>query len=707
MESIDNWNELKRDNLDQLSDLRTKLLSLLKIDSLYDHQLININKIIKWEEKPFITNSNSDGILEDALLQRAIILAENVGSGKTIMCMSIIAYDAIRKFIPTPNSSGLPTYHIISNDYGNPGFIKCYWKKVYNVSIVCAGTAQATQWFTELSEKSKLNVKMISNITVLDKLNKSKNYDDYDVILIPNSITKHGNTLLDQLHIYEPYSCWKRIIIDDVDVVQFKCSYGIPCALSYIFPIAKPDTIREVKYLIKDDYHNDSLMREDIIFKSILLDPRSISNENMINRQVRCEKLFVKECIKIPNLIFYEHKFKNPERQLHNILNGLGVETEILDGINNDAFNQVSEELGLRVKSPFDLAQKIINENLQKYNIINELIGFVNEIDNSNYYYGGIVLDEQIEKIKNLTRPIKHNPFKSDYLKLLNNMKQNITVKIENIKDNLEFNECQVCGTDLLQNDTSIIMKCCQYIFCQVCAIDENKARANGKKYCPNCNKIINFNDLIIIPLKLLEVLDVKSMCAAAEQGKLNDIEQNKIEDNLSVSNEPDDHLYNKNSRVLDIINNKPLNPTTFYKIDKPNYVSVVEGSIDVEYPKDLKRKVIIFGLYNTRSLEEVLQEQNIKYDILIGNVGHKAKVLKAFKNGDIDVLITSARTDFSGFNCQYLSDIIFMGNIRDKKTSGQDTRTFEQALGRSQRIGKKYNCNVHLIRYDTESKYY
>lgn len=107
---------------------------------------------------------------------------------------------------------------------------------------------------------------------------------------------------------------------------------------------------------------------------------------------------------------------------------------------------------------------------------------------------------------------------------------------------------------------------------------------------------------------------------------------------------------------------------------------------------QDPLQKFIIFSSRSSsfNPICNVLQENNISWTQIRGNVANRDKSLTEFREGKTRVIFLNSRYDGSGLNLQEASDIILYHPM--------DSSLRQQILGRAQRIGRKGVLRIHQL---------
>ena len=102
--------------------------------------------------------------------------------------------------------------------------------------------------------------------------------------------------------------------------------------------------------------------------------------------------------------------------------------------------------------------------------------------------------------------------------------------------------------------------------------------------------------------------------------------------------------------------------------------------------------KYLIFSEYDITfdNIIIILNNNNIKYSYLKGNKYIIEKLLREYKEGDLDILLVNINNYGSGLNLENTTDIIMFHNF--------DASIEKQVIGRAQRFGRKESLNIYYL---------
>lgn len=108
-------------------------------------------------------------------------------------------------------------------------------------------------------------------------------------------------------------------------------------------------------------------------------------------------------------------------------------------------------------------------------------------------------------------------------------------------------------------------------------------------------------------------------------------------------------------------------------------------------------KRILLFSGFDQTfiELEKLFNENNLKYAYLKGSSGHIKNIINDYKEKKCNILILNAKFFGSGLNLQMTDDII----IYHRMNSDLE----KQIIGRGQRLGRTSTLNVHYLCYETE----
>jgi hypothetical protein len=108
-------------------------------------------------------------------------------------------------------------------------------------------------------------------------------------------------------------------------------------------------------------------------------------------------------------------------------------------------------------------------------------------------------------------------------------------------------------------------------------------------------------------------------------------------------------------------------------------------------------KRILLFSGFDQTfvELEKLFGENELKYAYLKGTSGHIRNVIKDYEDKKYNILILNAKYFGSGLNLQMTDDIIIYHRMNPDLE--------KQIIGRGQRLGRTTTLNVHYLCYETE----
>lgn len=239
------------------------------------------------------------------------------------------------------------------------------------------------------------------------------------------------------------------------------------------------------------------------------------------------------------------------------------------------------------------------------------------------------LLNKLEQKTIQLRNAIRHH--NNSYIKTHNDKRLNILKQLDEIKDQYSERlqgECSICLDKL---NKPVLVPCCQNLMCGECILEWSKTHNN----CPLCRQVISHSNLVYIKDK---------------------------DDNTNNTQQKQQRELTKPETILKIINNNK------------------------------NGKFIVFSNYSEtfQHIYSVLNNNNISYKELKGQIGTRSNIINKFKKGIIKVLFLNSKNNGAGINLQEATDIILYHELTDELKT--------QVIGRANRIGRKESLYVHHL---------
>ena len=459
-------------------------MNLLNSESPILEQSKKILLQLKPHQKTILHASNSLELgttikNEISLDSVAGVLADNVGSGKSLSILSIIANNP---FLVSRNRcvksiNGMINVYNVNDK-----------KKYLKTNILVVPHSIMNQWVTYINTYTKLSYYVINNTKSLKKITENLEIlNQYCITLISSTkyksfaeFYKYQNGLVEEGTIKYIVS---RLIFDEADSINIPACPQIE-SVFYWFITSSYETLLnpngKTKYL--NPTTNEISSSYDWIggfTKRIYIDGikntgfiknffRESYNTHFINIFIKNEDNFVSNSFNLPEPIINLIECSNP--LLISILNGV-IPKDVLVKLNAGDTKGAIESIDCTKTNENNLI-KTVTEELQ------------DKLHNTN------LLLVSKEKMKFSSEKAKKESIMKIKIKI-----SEINSKIAAITDRIKnSNMCTICY-DKIQNNT--IAKCCSHSFCFECiTIWLSQSKSQG---CPMCRSNITTNDLVVV----------------------------------------------------------------------------------------------------------------------------------------------------------------------------------------------------------------
>lgn len=696
----------------------------------------------------------------------AIIISDAFGSGKTLVVIMIIVSKQTPPAVPCIMRSPPPklnVYRYYDNKDETKYMPSCREQqtKLIYPNLIIVGPGVLLKWKDEF-KRAAPHFKIFTVGSVLDlknmyKLYKSGRLNRYNVVLLKNGMVR-GTFRLDEeeegtcdnndckygencarhikgtRHLINVVTkmtrkdCWSRVFYDDFDTIQ------IPMHATHINSLM-------TYYISATRKHNSSKKRlADVVSVDSILERARLrmlndtagDNQLFTNFNLRSEDNFRDESLKLPFVRFYKYVYRNPDDQYIKLIGAMGEQdaNEIMEMLNGDAVATAAEAVGIATNTVADIFEKILADKYKKYLAAVKVLGTLDEAlayiatlppiserfndkeEHKPYTEREIAsITEKLDKGKPHTTIKYQSGDLIDAVRYLRHQKEATKAElgraIDRVKDNIKEGDCPICCIPLEEND-AIINKCCGIVMCAECGIKGARMATEdmyGRRYrdgqetnirgnCPQCRTVINIQDLIFIN----QEFDLEGMLKA-QGDETTPIIQPKEEaeaDDAEAEENPVDKIENPKLKALyQIINN--MQPEDKKEIF-PHIASLIQGAADVPVPAGTPRKIIVFAAFNEtlQNIQTFLKEQEIPYMRLIGSYKQIHQTIADFRTNSTQVMLINSTTNCAGLDLQFTTDLVFFHKIID-------TNIQSQVAGRLQRIGRRYNGNIHWLLYRNE----
>jgi hypothetical protein len=369
------------------------------------------------------------------------ILADKVGSGKTLMVVGLIN-----------NKVQLPdTDKILSSALYSSIQIRDS-KKCLKTNLILVPHSLTTQW-NDAFKQSKLKYYVISKRKDIDYLE----FDDYiediceALVIEKEQCLQYYDAIICSANMFTDYydkfknTKYSRIIIDEVLQIKLPADFNWCCNFAW-FVTATPSGL----YTVRRHYIKE-LIGGMAAYHNLL----SIKNNDS----------FVSDSMKLPDILFKKILCLTPKELL-----------AVRDLIPNDVINMIN---GNNIQEALKKLNCNIDTNDNIFNILTKRTKIDIEDEQAKLEY--------INKKNYVDQKLKDESIKSseDKIKKLKDRLQNIKERIDNFSED----NCPICFEN---SNKPVVVSCCNNIICLKCIV-------NVKNLCPFCRLKITTDKMNIL----------------------------------------------------------------------------------------------------------------------------------------------------------------------------------------------------------------
>jgi len=348
------------------------------------------------------------------------ILADKVGSGKTLMVVGLI-----------DNKVQLPdTDKILSSALYSSVTIRDN-KKCLKTNLILVPHSLTTQWDDSFS-KSKLKYYIISKRKDIDYLEFDDYIEDICEALVVNKdqCLQHYDAIICSANMFADYfekfknTKYSRIIIDEVLQIKLPADFNWCCNFAW-FVTATPSGLSYVRrHYIKE------LIGGMASYHTLL----SIKNNDE----------YVNQSMKLPDIIYKKIMCLTPKELM--IIKDF-IPSEVINMINGNNIQEALKKLNCNIDT---------NDNI--FNILTKRTN--------------IEIEDEQAKLEYITKKNYNDPkLKEDNIKISEEKIKKLKEKLKTIKERIDsFSEddCPICYTN---DNKPVIVSCCNNIICLKCLV--------------------------------------------------------------------------------------------------------------------------------------------------------------------------------------------------------------------------------------------
>jgi len=402
------------------------------------------------------------------------ILADKVGSGKTLMIIGLIINSLLVKNHPKI---------IYSTQFTSIKYIDS--SQAIKTNLILIPHNLSSQWYLSFINNTNLKVKLIHRHTALESIKSVYNISDdmetqKEIDILPEETLEYYDVIIltstmapDFFELYKEVK-WSRIIIDEV--LSIKLPSEIPWKSNFIwFITATPSGLQYIKKLYIRDLFS-SLQR--VVFNYLVIKNNDEYITNSMNLPILNQILI--RCL-TPRAI--------------GMIKGF-VSNDIMNMINAGNINEAITKINCNADTG-DNIYKAITSKIEK------------ELHNKK-----VELNYQEQIIPQDTKTHE------EIIKKIKEKIVSLEERLFSIKEKISLYEEESCPICLMDFDNPAIMKCCTNLFCISCL-----TQING--FCPMCRQPFKLEDLNII-VKKKDKIDKKQELLSKQDNLINIIKKKK-----------------------------------------------------------------------------------------------------------------------------------------------------------------------------------
>jgi SNF2 family DNA or RNA helicase len=432
----------------------------LKIE-LYSHQKKSVIRMEHLEKQRKREYSDENGSV--SIESKFGILNDKVGSGKTLMCVSLISREV-----------NTPSYKHIIEDKQINDTVAIQGNSIYSmirkrnstytyfpVTVIAVNNSVIYQWKSEL-EQSNLLFKIITRNVEIDQL--STYIEHVHVLIVSKTLYNRFVNEFKILALSENRDkeyCVKRLIVDEY------CRRGsfpeIKHDFCWLITATIPTVYDFCKVESRINYMNICLQSSGERTYSHMYTTYSWNNIIVKNSDEDINQSFL--IARVSNIVYIA-------RGNHNRL------------------------LDMNINVSVEVRRMIVADNIK--GAITAIGGNVEKDDLLT-----VIIKREEEEIKRIEASITYHATlsqedrKNEYIEKLNNTKRNLENLKEKISRDESSNECPLCYDEF---DDKCLVSCCNSIICSRCT--SKVIRTNNK--CPFCRSLIDLNTMIVSSKKAI-----------------------------------------------------------------------------------------------------------------------------------------------------------------------------------------------------------
>jgi hypothetical protein len=280
---------------------------------LYHHQGIVVKAMYDLEQQGYLKTIIVDTSVNLYVFSTTIMLAEPLGSGKTIEVLGLIVLSPIPPYIKPTSKQ-----HVI-----------------IKATLIVVGPSVCYQWCSAIEKFTTLSYIRIDNIYQYRKFCLLTPSSLPDIVVLKNGTMCDGTIKMTTISAMRAYTKlnnlkWARVVYDDFDVCNMR--------------------IDEIPHL----------------WRVLVSSTDGINNEQRKTFEVRFMDYYRSISLKIPKIYTTRYTFHNTDGTLVQILGRIDNMDDMVEMLNGDAIQTAAERLGIKSKSVADIFSRVLDNNYTK-----------------------------------------------------------------------------------------------------------------------------------------------------------------------------------------------------------------------------------------------------------------------------------------------------------------------------------------------------
>ncbi|GFR91201.1 NAD-dependent DNA ligase [Elysia marginata] len=508
---------------------------------------------------------------------------------------------------------------------------------------------------------------------------------------------------------------WGRLIVDDFDTIRLATEdIFIPALFTWVISATwRATTVCQTP--------SPALTVESFVQQNCGLPILSAASDGLFDNilKLHCDDQYVHDHINTTTITFRRITVEGGNAV--GILQDLGVPDDIVEMAAAGAVETAAERLGIKVSSVGELIERVLVTQTEKYrkavrtldrivraraaaaqsdlphNSLNEIKAARNALKKED---DEAVVEQTLARLgrpgtafKNAMHALEEWAMKS---------RDEHGRRLQRMRENVRQEKCQVCTVPFDGGSESYVVNCCQIVICGHCTLVGNdRTRRHYISRCPNCAVNIDPKRHLIYvgaDLKLEAALTdkplIERLFCAGDGAPPPPSDGEKT----PAAERPCDYtIWDGEPRLRALL--QLINGDAIQSVFDGEVPAIVEGLLEgrraAPIPAGVSHKYLIFAMHaeSTRQISVSLEMANVAHALLRGSRKEKDEAVRRFKSrdpadGSVNVLIATSSRDCAGLHLPEVTSLVLYHHHIDVQIA-------KQAIGRAQRVGRKYSLEV------------